>query len=252
MGGHEHLVDQHRVRPAAAEAERASAAPVVEDADLIGGDDEDLLLAVGVEGDAHHVGGVRTTRGVVPCAVEHPPTVDRRHRAARDVARRDHDVAVGRKHLVLRGGTEEGRQLEHVGRCQAHRPAGRRVGAADLHHDTEEFVQADLVAAVPARLQHAVEAGVGERLMALGRVPAALLVVARLGADRLAHRHRPLEQIGRGQRRLGRFDLRARGHDIVGERRRHMIAPSPSPHDRAQSPASATGATEGFLTCSPP
>ena len=122
---------------------------------------------------------------------------------------------------------------------EAQAPRGGEVARGDLGDHAQERRQVDLEAAVAARHEHPVEAGLAERLVDLLRVVGPPLGLRRLLDQQRPQRSRALDQRTLARRR-GHRSLRSRSvaaqveHEplrielgIAGRRRRRSRAPRP-------------------------
>jgi hypothetical protein len=202
---HECLLDGDAVGAAGAHAERGVSSPVGKDGDLLARHDEHHLLVRSRHHDvADEMRGVRNARAVVPGAADqeaafHPLAGAGR---ARRAVRHD-DVPIPAEQLDLRL-LRPVRCDECTVRCsQRQAPADAGIAAGDLHHRLVERGIVELVAAEAPGVQGAVEAGLDELLLQLGRVAPAGLRLVLLGTQPLAQRDRARDQLGRRQTRLG-------------------------------------------------
>lgn len=114
------------------------------------------------------------------------------------------EVAVGTEDLVLRPLLEDRGDLEDVGGRERQGPAGGGAAAGDLGDHAVEGGQAELVAAVPARLEHSVEAGPQEvvvSVLGVVRQPFRLRLALQQHGPQV---HSPFDDVTFGQSGFGR------------------------------------------------
>ena len=212
--------DPDRVRPAAAQAEHR--APVVQALPVAARDHRhaERRRGVGTGGREHHggqeVGAVGGAGAEVPLPLDDPAVGGRRRGAHRDEARRGAEVPAGAEDIALHVLGEQRAGLQRVSGGKAQAPTGRRAASRDLHDRLVEGADGELVATEPARLQHAVEAGVVECTVQLLGVERALLGGGLLVAQLRAQRPSAVDDGGGGQPRLGHGDvLRSDGAHVA-------------------------------------
>ncbi len=113
------------------------------------------------------------------------------------------EVALGAKDLGLHLFGEVRSDHQGVRGGQGEAPGGAGMAAADLHHHPQEVAEARFIAAEHLRLQHAVEAGLAERLVHRGHIVAERIGLVLLGAQHRDQRMRPLDHGLRRQPGLG-------------------------------------------------